>query len=112
MVTVPGTLITTQFERSSKAIEITATDEVVAYGINKQAYSNDAFLALPVDTLGLDYYAVTWARQRPMANILIVGVHDATSVNMTFPSASTGFTSIRGPDSTDTYGPGETMTVN
>ena len=59
-MTIPGELIAGVTEASTKAIEITATDEVVAYGVNRQTSSNDAFLALPVDAIGREYYAVTW----------------------------------------------------
>ena len=51
-VVIPAVLIGATTERNNKAIEIKATEEVVAYGFNKQPYSNDGFLALPVDNLG------------------------------------------------------------
>ena len=46
----------------------------------------------------------------PHANILIVGVYDATTVNVTFP-ATDDFREIQAPDGR-TYGAGETLMVN
>ena len=51
-VVIPDEFISARTELNTRAIEIRATEEVVAYGFNKQPYSNDGFLALPVDSLG------------------------------------------------------------
>lgn len=40
----------------NKAIIIKADADVVVYGINKQTWSTDGFLAFPVDVVGLEYY--------------------------------------------------------
>ena len=71
-------------ELSQKGILVTASDEVVVYGINKEAYSNDGFLALPVDAIGKEYYASTYAPAYRYCLILVVGVHDDTNVDITF----------------------------
>lgn len=42
---------------SSKTLFITSDADVVVYGVNKEVYSADAFLALPLDVLGRKYYA-------------------------------------------------------
>ena len=52
---VPSEFIMGVTEMSTKAIEIWATEGVVAYAMNKQSYSNDAFLVLPVDAIGLQF---------------------------------------------------------
>ena len=69
---------------SSKGILVTASDEVVIYGINKEAYSNDGFVGLPTDVLGKEYYATTYAPAYRYCLILVVGVHDNTRVEITF----------------------------
>ena len=51
-VNVPQQFILDPSGSTSKSIEIWATEGVVAYGMNQQSFSNDAFLALPVDALG------------------------------------------------------------
>lgn len=40
----------------NKAITIKASADIVVYGINKQTWSTDGFLAFPVDVVGQDYY--------------------------------------------------------
>ena len=51
-IQIPWRLLAAMTELSTKAVEIRATEQVVVYGFNKQQYSNDGFLALPVDSLG------------------------------------------------------------
>ncbi|XP_033759595.1 A disintegrin and metalloproteinase with thrombospondin motifs adt-1-like [Pecten maximus] len=70
-------------EMSSKAVLISADDEVVIYGVNKERYSCDAFLGLPTDVLGTEYYAVTYYPPSRQCELLIVGVNDSTSVSIT-----------------------------
>ena len=75
----------------AKALHIIGDGTVVVYGVNKAQYSNDAFLGLPVNILGKEYFAVTYypdSRQQP--HFLIIGVEDGTSVSITFPSVMTG----------------------
>lgn len=40
----------------TKAITVKATGDIVVYGINKQTWSTDGFLAFPVDVVGTEYY--------------------------------------------------------
>lgn len=40
----------------NKAIRIIADGDVVVYGINKQTWSTDGFLAFPTDVIGQEYY--------------------------------------------------------
>ncbi|MCX6249953.1 MAG: hypothetical protein NTX61_04290 [Bacteroidetes bacterium] len=44
----------------NKGIRITANDPISVYGLNNKIYSTDAFLALPVNALGLDYRIITY----------------------------------------------------
>jgi hypothetical protein len=66
---------------------VSADDEVVIYGVNKEQYSNDAFLGLPTDVLGMEYYAVTWYPPSQQCELMVVGVVDGTTVLFTFPSS-------------------------
>lgn len=56
---IPYTLREKGTTLSSKSLFITADADIVAYGVNKEIYSADAFLALPLDVLGKQYYAGT-----------------------------------------------------
>lgn len=54
---VPYTMREIGTVMTSKALFITADADIVVYGVNKELYSADAFLALPLDVLGRKYYA-------------------------------------------------------
>ncbi|XP_021355593.1 IgGFc-binding protein-like [Mizuhopecten yessoensis] len=71
----------------SKGILISADDEVVIYGVNKETYSCDAFLGLPTDVLGKEYLAITYYPPSRQCEILIAAVNDSTSVTVTLGSA-------------------------
>ncbi|CAC5392835.1 unnamed protein product [Mytilus coruscus] len=62
---------------------VIADDDVIVYGVNKQYYSCDAYLALPVDVLGDDYYTVSWYPSSYYCQIDIIGVEDSTTVTVT-----------------------------
>ena len=57
--------------------------------------------------LGTDHYTVSWEYSNMETNILVVGVHDATTVQMTLPR---GFGSITAADGL-TYSSSQTITV-
>nr|XP_022344318.1 SCO-spondin-like isoform X5 [Crassostrea virginica] len=69
--------------KSSKAVRVRASDEVVIYGINKERYSCDGFVGLPLDVLSDEYYLVTWYPPSLQCELLVVGVEDSTSVSIT-----------------------------
>lgn len=43
------------------------------YGTNLEKYSNDAFLGLPTDVLGMEYFAVVYYPSKDENQFLIVG---------------------------------------
>lgn len=47
----------------NKGIEVKASEEVVVYGINKATKSTDAFMCLPVDIWGTEYFVPSWPKQ-------------------------------------------------
>jgi len=61
---VPYTFRESGTGQTSKALFITADEDVVVYGVNKELYSADAFLAFPTDVLGNEYYAGLFKRFR------------------------------------------------
>lgn len=69
--------------KSSKGIRVKASDEVVIYGVNKERYSCDGFVGLPLDVLSDEYYLVTWSPTSRQCELLVVGVQDSTSVSIT-----------------------------
>ncbi|CAC5401261.1 unnamed protein product [Mytilus coruscus] len=74
--------------KESKGILVSADDEVVIYGVNKQTKSNDAFLGLPVDVLSDEYFAITYYPPYRKAQLCVVGVSDSTNVQIKLPSCS------------------------
>lgn len=67
----PGTIL------NNKGIEIRSTEEIAVYAVNKAQYSTDAFAVLPLDTLGVDYYVITWSIQ---AEFMIIATEQNTNV--------------------------------
>ncbi|XP_071168590.1 uncharacterized protein [Mytilus edulis] len=95
--------------KEKKGILVTATDEIVIYGVNKQDYSNDAFLGLPIDVLAMEYYTVTYYPPYRRAQICVVGVEDSTTVSIKLSSCSNcGSVTYNGA----TYNKGNTLTLS
>ncbi|XP_052252891.1 uncharacterized protein LOC127859481 isoform X4 [Dreissena polymorpha] len=92
----------------TKGIHVSADAEVACYGANKETTSNDVYLGLPVDALGMDYYTVSHSPPENMAEIGIAGTEDGTTVSITLPAG-------HGPLSVTfqgkTYHEGETISV-
>ena len=78
-IVVPGGFRHVETEKSSKGIVITSDKEIVVYGVNKEKYSDDAYLALPTDALGKLYFTANY-KSYYYAVFLVIGVDDATHV--------------------------------
>jgi hypothetical protein len=85
---------------SRHAVIVHAREEVTVYGVNRQAYTTDAFLALPDDIAGTDHRIVTYGYQG--AQVDVVAIHPDTEVTVTDGNASV----------TETIQPGEVLRVN
>ncbi len=44
-------------------IHVTALEEVTVYGLNQRPFSSDAFMGLPTDAIGSDYFIMTYENQ-------------------------------------------------
>jgi hypothetical protein len=95
VITVPNNQahITTSQVIENKAVRVVANDPVTVYALNYEAYSSDAAIVLPVNTLGVEYYMATAqpavSSGSPMpSEILIVGVQNGTSIQIT-PTVAT-----------------------
>ncbi|XP_069114974.1 uncharacterized protein [Argopecten irradians] len=75
-----------------KGILVTSDDEIVIYGVNKEKYSADAFLGLPVDVLDDDYYIMTYYPPTDQCELLVVGVENNTAVTVRLGSALENYT--------------------
>ncbi|XP_076472307.1 uncharacterized protein LOC143301799 [Babylonia areolata] len=104
-VKVPHQIRGVGVEKSNKGVRVQATQEVSVYSVNKEPKSTDAYVSLPVDVLGQEYYAMTYTRD---AELLVVGTQDNTQVSIEWPT-SAGPCSIAYGGTT--YGNGDTLTL-
>lgn len=81
-VNISSSLRMTGTSLSSKGLLVEASDEIVVYGFNKEPFSNDAFLAIPCDAIGMEYYTTAFLPSFFKSEILIVGISDATSLSI------------------------------
>ncbi len=84
-----------------KGVHVIADDEVVVYGLNRRQYTTDAFLGLPVDVLGVEYFVLGYKNTRywmtlPNSNqFAIVATENGTTVTLTMPFTMVGqFTKV------------------
>ncbi|MCX6249684.1 MAG: hypothetical protein NTX61_02930 [Bacteroidetes bacterium] len=68
----------------SKGIRVTSNDPVSVYGLNHRTASTDAFLALPVNALGLDYRILTFkvTLSGSGSAFSVVATQDGTSLTL------------------------------
>ena len=96
-----------------RGVHVVALDPITVYGINRAINTSDAFLALPVDSLGRDYlnlgYGNSFASISSVegTQLLIVASDDDTQVTIT-PGKYTGVTtqsnvSLKRPSGTSTF---------
>jgi len=75
------------------AVHITSNDDIAVFGMNHKMYSSDAFMALPVEVLGIEYRVMCYQTSLPSSGITpgefwIAAVKDSTNITIT-PSALT-----------------------
>ena len=68
---------------TTKAMYITASDEIVVFVNNKERFSADAYLALPTDILAQEYFAVSHSPSKYAPQFMVIGVFDNTAVTIT-----------------------------
>jgi len=65
----------------NKGIRITSVDPITVYGLNHKTLSSDAFLALPVNALGLDYTVMTYSNTVSTGSCFsVVATQDGTTL--------------------------------
>lgn len=90
-----------------KGVRIVSTQEITVYGVNKEMYSTDGFVAFPVDAIGKEYILSTWTNE---AEFMIIGTEDGTTVQITLSSSNPTATSVS--YNGGTYSNGQTFTVS
>lgn len=88
-MTIPvGIRMTEGSSIANKGVYVSADADITMYGINKDEYSNDGFLALPVDALGQEYYTVSYAPPTYNTELGVAAVEDGTVVQVHFPNSN------------------------
>lgn len=83
-------------ELTKKAVLIEADDEIVVYVVNREERSDDAYLALPIDVLGKEYYTVSYSPASHYCLFAIIGVYDKTNVSIHLPDVHDLSVSLNG----------------
>ncbi|MFP4466370.1 MAG: T9SS type A sorting domain-containing protein [Candidatus Goldiibacteriota bacterium] len=81
----------------SKGIHIVSENDIVVYGVNKMDYSTDGFLALPAESLGTEYFNMSYFSHTSVdgspeyrgSMLGIAAAYDNTTVTI-IPSENTG----------------------
>ena len=69
-----------------RAVKITSDQRIIVYGTNKESFTTDAFLALPIQATGQLYYTVSWYPPTYNCEIGIAATSDMTSVEIRLPT--------------------------
>lgn len=92
-ITLPrGAQVTNANSVLERGIRIVSDEEISVYGLNQYRATTDAFLVLPVDTLGLEYLNMSYAGLSGSypSQMLVTGVYDDTEVRIKPSEAATG----------------------
>jgi RHS repeat-associated protein len=90
-VTLPFVQVTDAEVIQAKGIHVTSQQPIAVYGISQRSFSTDAFLGLPVSSLGADYLVLTYSNMAfgPSSEFGIVATENSTAVTIT-PAVTTG----------------------
>ena len=90
-----------------RGVQVTSTEEITVYGVNKEMYSTDGFVAFPVDAIGKQYILATWTTE---AEFMVIGTEDGTTVQVTLSASNPTATSVT--YNGGTYTNGQTFSVS
>ncbi len=96
-VVVPnGAMQTTADGVGNNGIHVTAAREVTVYGLSRRKYTTDAYLGLPTDILGTEYFAMTYSNNTLTPQLSVVATQSGTTVTIT-PKVTVGSRSAGTP---------------
>lgn len=74
-------------EAASQVFHVTSNTEIMVYGLNQARTTSDAFIALPSDVLGTEYYVVSYPSDNSQgftpSEFAVVATEDATDITIT-----------------------------
>jgi len=111
IVDVPGEVELAGTEMSHKTVLVSADQAVGVYAMNSaERGSCDGFVALPIASLGVDHFTLSFFPPDHQSEIGIVAVHDCTTVNVTLRRQTRP--GVRVTWNQKMYTNGQTFTIN
>ena len=87
--TVPSSLQVQGTGISTTGLFLRATDQVVVHGLNRDSSTCGGFMLIPLESLGYNYYTMSWSSPTRPGQLAIVATADGpTTVTVTLPRAS------------------------
>lgn len=90
---LPSSALVSQDDGTANlGVEITSAEEIAVYGLNRKAYTTDAFVALPTDILGNEYLVMSYPSNsfaESKTQFAVVAVEDDTVITVT-PTITVG----------------------
>ena len=87
-----------------------STGEIIVYGLNKADSTNGAFLALPTDVLGEEYFTASYGSGGThVSQIGIISTTNNTLVSVTIPYLRRNITIVLNENNSDIYKEGDTI---
>ncbi|XP_060074080.1 uncharacterized protein LOC132553818 [Ylistrum balloti] len=96
-------------EVAPKGILVQSTEKIVVIAVNREKYTNDAYLALPEPALGTTYYAISYYPSTFPTQFVVIGTENNTDVEMTLSTNPNAGAVVF---ENNTYGPGDTIRLS
>jgi hypothetical protein len=74
---------------SNKMIEVSSKKNIVVVGLNRKIYTTDAYLGLPDQLLGKEYYAATYTKSSWPEEISVIATENNTEITLELPTPVT-----------------------
>ncbi|XP_067686123.1 IgGFc-binding protein-like [Haliotis asinina] len=90
-ISLPHNIVTEGTGKSKKNIHMLGDGPFSVFAINMEDPSTDGYLALPVNSLGMDYYAVTYGICKHGCQFAVTSGSEPTNVHIELPSLESEF---------------------
>ena len=118
-VTLPTSIQMSGNTKSNKGISVIANEEIMVIGINKMFGAAGGYLGIPTESLGTQYYAVTYfadpltfPSSQGISQIAVVSTDDGTVVTFALPPNPTNPSEVLLQYAGNNYRAGDVFSVN
>ena len=118
-VTLPTSIQMSGNTKSNKGISVVANEEITVIGMNKMSNTAGGYLGIPTDSLGTQYYAVTYfadpltfPNSQGISQIAVVSTDDGTVVTFALPPNPTNPSEVVLRYAGNNYRAGDVFSVN